>query len=218
MKKKILIVEDDVDISKLIRMNLNIANYETKEALDGLEALKMIEDEKFDLIILDVMLPHVDGFTIMEKIKHRELPVIFLTAKNSVLDKVSGLKLGADDYMVKPFEAIELLARIEAIFRRYGKNDDVLSFKDIEVFLNERIVKKDQKVIELSPKEYELLCLLIQNKNIALSREQILERVWDISYYGGTRTVDMHIKALRQKLNITAYIKTIYKIGYRLED
>ncbi|QZY54112.1 response regulator transcription factor [Crassaminicella profunda] len=218
MKKKILIVEDDLAIAKLIEINLNIANYETKKVMDGLKALEIIDEENFDLIILDVMLPQADGFEVMEKIKHRNIPVIFLTAKKSVFDKVNGLKLGAEDYMVKPFEAIELLARIEVVLRRYGKNEKVLNFKDIKVYLEERIVKNDGNTVELSPKEYELLCLLIQNKNIALSREQILGRVWDMSYYGGTRTVDMHIKALRQKLDLGNHIKTIYKIGYRLED
>lgn len=218
LKKKILIVEDDLAIAKLIEINLKIANYETKKVMDGLKALEVIEKENFDLIILDVMLPLVDGFEIMGKIKHKNIPVIFLTAKKSVFDKVNGLKLGAEDYMVKPFEAIELLARIEVVLRRYGKNEKVLSFKDIKIYLEERIVKKSDDTIELSPKEYELLCLLIQNKNRALSREQILGSVWDMSYYGGTRTVDMHIKALRQKLGLSNHIKTIYKIGYRLED
>lgn len=142
MKQKILIVEDDLAISRLIKLNLDIANYDSKEVYDGLEAINIIEKEQFDLILLDVMLPNINGFTIMTKIEHLNIPVIFLTAKNSLFDKVNGLKLGAQDYIVKPFEAMELLARIETVLRRYGKVKDILEFKDIKIYLKERIVKK----------------------------------------------------------------------------
>ncbi|MBW9145771.1 response regulator transcription factor [Clostridium sp. CM028] len=218
MKQKILIVEDDLAISNLIRLNLNIANYETKEVYDGLEAINIIENEPFDLILLDVMLPNADGFTIMDKIRYLDIPVIFLTAKNSVIDKVTGLKLGAEDYIVKPFEALELLARIETVLRRYGKANDALEFKDIKIYLKERIVKKSGKIVDLTLKEFELLCILVQNKNIALTRDILLERVWKYDYFGGTRTVDMHIGSIRKKLDLNDNIKTVYKIGYRLED
>ncbi|GIP22249.1 response regulator transcription factor [Paenibacillus sp. J22TS3] len=218
MNKKILIVEDDVHISKIIKMNLNVVNYETTEVYDGLAALELIEREKFDLILLDVMIPKLDGFALMERIRPYRIPVIFLTAKNSVYDKVDGLRLGADDYMVKPFEAIELLARIETVLRRYGKEERVMAFQTLLVDLDKREVTKQGEVVELTPKEYDLLVVLLKNKNIALSREQFIDKVWSGDYYGETRTVDMHIKSLRKKLELQDHIKTIYKLGYRLED
>lgn len=218
MGKKILIVEDDVHISKIIKMNLNIVSYETVEVYDGEAALEQVQREKFDLILLDVMIPKLDGFELMKRIKPYNIPVIFLTAKNSVYDKVDGLKLGADDYMVKPFEAIELLARIETVLRRYAKEEQVIAFQDLLVNLDKREVTKQGKVVELTPKEYDLLVVLLKNKNIALSREQFLDKVWGGDYYGETRTVDMHIKSLRKKLELQDHIKTIYKLGYRLED
>lgn len=218
MNKKILIVEDDIHISKIIKMNLNIVSYETTEVYDGLAALELVKKEKFDLILLDVMIPKLDGFALMERIRPYRIPVIFLTAKNSVYDKVDGLRLGADDYMVKPFEAIELLARIETVLRRYGKEEQVMAFQTLLVDLDKREVTKQGEVVELTPKEYELLVVLLKNKNIALSREQFIDKVWGGDYYGETRTVDMHIKSLRKKLELQDHIKTIYKLGYRLED
>lgn len=218
MSKKILIVEDDVHISKIIKMNLNIVSYETMEVYDGEAALELVQREKFDLILLDVMIPKLDGFELMKRIKPYHIPVIFLTAKNSVYDKVDGLKLGADDYMVKPFEAIELLARIETVLRRYEKEEPVMAFQKLLVNLDKREVTKQGNVVELTPKEYDLLVVLMKNKNIALSREQFLDKVWGGDYYGETRTVDMHIKSLRKKLELLDHIKTIYKLGYRLED
>ncbi len=217
MNKKILIVEDDKSISNLIKLQLNIASYETEQVYDGLQSVKIIENGNFDLILLDIMLPGIDGFAIMEKIRCLNIPVIFLTAKDSVVDKVSGLKLGAEDYIVKPFEAIELLARIETVLRRYGKTEDVLSFKNIKIYIKERIVKKDDIIVDLTYKEFDLLCLLVRNKNVALTREMLLEKIWDYGFMGGTRTVDMHIGSIRKKLNLNDNIKTVYKIGYRLE-
>lgn len=218
MSKKILIVEDDVHISKIIKMNLNVVSYETMEVYDGEAALELVQQEKFDLILLDVMIPKLDGFALMERIRPYGIPVIFLTAKNSVYDKVEGLKLGADDYMIKPFEAIELLARIETVLRRYGKEEQVMAFQSLLVDLDKREVTKQGEVVELTPKEYDLLVILLKNKNIALSREQFIDKVWGGDYYGETRTVDMHIKSLRKKLELQDNIKTIYKLGYRLED
>ncbi|GIO85591.1 DNA-binding response regulator [Paenibacillus faecis] len=218
MSKKILIVEDDVHISKIIKMNLNIVSYETMAVYDGEAALELVQQEKFDLILLDVMIPKLDGFELMKRIKPYNIPVIFLTAKNSVYDKVDGLKLGADDYMVKPFEAIELLARIETVLRRYDKEEQVMAFQTLLVDLDKREVTKKGEVVELTPKEYDLLVVLLKNKNIALSREQFIDKVWGAEYYGETRTVDMHIKSLRKKLELQDHIKTIYKLGYRLED
>ncbi|MDQ0088951.1 DNA-binding response OmpR family regulator [Paenibacillus anaericanus] len=218
MQKKILIVEDDIHISKIIKMNLNIVNYATTEVYDGLAALEVLKQEKFDLILLDVMIPLLDGFALMEKIQPYRIPVIFLTAKNSVYDKVNGLKLGADDYMVKPFEGIELLARIETVLRRYGKEERVMRFQNIQIDLDKREVTQQGEPVELTPKEYELIVVLLKNKNIALSREQFIDKVWGGDYYGETRTVDMHIKSVRKKLQLQDHIKTIYKVGYRLED
>lgn len=218
MSKKILIVEDDEAISNLININLNMVGYESKQEFDGLQALDTIKKENFDLIIMDIMLPGMDGFKIMEEIKDLNIPVIFLTAKNSVIDKVKGLKLGAEDYMVKPFETVELIARIEVVLRRYGKAEDYIEFKDLKIYEEERIVTKCDKKIELTLKEFELLLLLIKNKNIALSRDQILEQVWGYEYFGETRTVDTHVQRIRKKLGLIDNIRTVYKIGYRLED
>lgn len=218
MKKKILIVEDDLHISQIIKMNLHLVDYETTEVYDGVAALEAVKQETFDLILLDVMIPQMDGFTLMKKIQPFGIPVIFLTAKNSVHDIVNGLKLGADDYMVKPFEGIELLARVETVLRRYGKEETVIAFQHIQVDLDKREVSIQDNPIELTPKEYDLLVMLLKNKNIALSREQFIENIWGSDYYGDTRTVDMHIKSVRKKLRLQDYIKTIYKIGYRLED
>lgn len=219
MSRRILIVEDDVHISKIIKMNLSLAGYEAVEIGDGAAAFsELSRGSRFDLILLDAMLPGLDGFELMDRIKPLGIPVIFLTARNSVVDKVNGLKLGADDYMVKPFESIELLARIETVLRRYGKTDSALSFKDVKVFPERREATMSGASVELTPKEFDLLVVLIKNKNIALSREQFLDKVWGADYYGETRTVDMHIKSLRKKLDWHEQIKTVYKIGYRLED
>ncbi|MCD2347906.1 response regulator transcription factor [Clostridium guangxiense] len=215
---KILIVEDDISISDLIKLNLNMANYESRQAYDGEDALKLVESEKFDLILLDVMLPKVDGFTLFEKIKKLNIPTIFLTAKVSVADRVYGLKLGADDYITKPFEGIELLARIENALRHYNKKKNIFLYKNIEINVDERKVKIDNKDVELTLKEFELLLFLVENKNSVLTREKILERVWNYDYYGETRTVDNHIQRIRKKLNLKNEIKTIFGLGYRLVD
>lgn len=218
LNKKILIVEDDINISNIIKMNLNIVNYETAEVYDGRDALQLIQREKFDLILLDVMIPGMDGFELMKKIAPMQIPVIFLTAKNSVIDKVNGLKLGAEDYIVKPFESLELLARIETVLRRFGRGDSLLVFQEVRIDLDKREVKLRNDAVDLTVKEFELLVVLLKNKNIALSREQLLDKVWGMAYYGETRTVDMHIKSIRKKLDLYEHIKTVYKIGYRLED
>lgn len=218
MSQKILIVEDDINISNIIKMNLNLVNYETTEVYDGQTAWDRIQREKFDLVLLDVMIPGIDGFELMEKIRPLHIPVIFLTAKNAVTDKVHGLKLGAEDYIVKPFEALELLARIETVLRRFGREETVITLGDLQVLLDKREVRVQGNPVELTMKEFDLLVVLLKNKNIALSREQLLDKVWGIDFYGETRTVDMHIKALRKKLGLHDRIITVYKIGYRLED
>lgn len=215
---KILIVEDDAAISNLIKLNLNMAKYESEQAYDGEEALNLIKNESFNLILLDVMLPKIDGFTVFEKIKKLGIPTIFLTAKTSVTDKVYGLNLGADDYITKPFEGIELLARIENALRHYNKGSKIISYKNVEINVDGRIVKLNGKDVELTSKEFELLLFLVENKNNVLTREKLLENIWGYDYYGETRTVDNHIQRIRKKLELKNEIKTIFGLGYRLEE
>ena len=215
---KILVVEDEAPIRDLISINLQLVGYEVFTVEDGIMAEELLEKQRVDLILLDVMIPGIDGFSLIEKIKKHNTPVIFVTAKESVLDRVKGLRLGADDYIIKPFETMELLARIEVVLRRYNKNDNHIKFKNIEVDTKQRIVKLNNEEIYLTIKEYELLILLLKNKNIALSREQILEKVWGFEYGGETRTVDIHIQRIREKLDLKNNIKTVFKVGYRLEE
>ena len=215
---KILVVEDEAPIRDLISINLQLVGYEVFTAEDGIMAEEFLEKQRVDLILLDVMIPGIDGFSLIEKIKKHNTPVIFVTAKESVLDRVKGLRLGADDYIIKPFETMELLARIEVVLRRYNKNDNHIKFKNIEVDTKQRIVKLNNEEIYLTIKEYELLILLLKNKNIALSREQILEKVWVFEYGGENRTVDIHIQRIREKLDLKNNIKTVFKVGYRLEE
>ena len=214
---KILVVEDEVAIRDLICINLELVGYEVSTAEDGLEAKSFLEKNKVDLILLDVMIPGIDGFSLIEQIKKYNIPIIFVTAKESVLDRVKGLRLGAEDYIVKPFETVELLARIEVILRRYNKSSNIIKFKNIEVDTNTRIVKVNNKEVYLTAKEYDLLILFLRNKNMALSREQILDKVWGFEYAGETRTVDIHVNRIREKLDLKDNIKTVFKIGYRLE-
>lgn len=218
MKLHILIIEDDEAISNLIKINLSMAGYGSRQVFDGLDAFNLLKEESFDLILMDIMLPGMDGFELMERIKDLNIPVIFLTAKNGLADKVTGLTSGAEDYIVKPFETVELLARIEIVLRRYSKNNNCIEFKDLKIYEEERIVKKEDETIDLTLKEFELTLMLVKNKNIALSREYLLEKIWGYEYMGETRTIDTHIQKIRKKLDIGDYIKTVYKIGYRLEE
>ncbi|MCC9296148.1 response regulator transcription factor [Clostridium sp. WLY-B-L2] len=215
---KILIVEDEVPISNLIKLNLTLANYECKQCYDGQEALNILKNESFDLILLDVMLPKIDGFTLYKKIKPLGLPAIFLTARTSVGDRVSGLKMGADDYIIKPFEGVELIARIENVLRHYNKNYKILKCRNLEINLEERTVKENGKLIDLTLKEFELLAFLMQNKNKVLTRERLIEKVWGYDYIGETRTIDNHIQKLRKKLAMRDSIKTVFGLGYRMEE
>ena len=219
MKINILIVEDDEAISNLIKINLNMAGYESTQIFDGLEALNLIKEKSFDLILMDIMLPGMDGFEVIKKIRNLNLPVIFLTAKNGLADKVTGLKSGAEDYIVKPFETVELLARIEVVLRRYSKNNNCIEFKNLKIYEEERIIKKDDKTIDLTLKEFELIVILVKNKNMALSREYLLEKIWGYEYVGETRTVDVHIRYLRKKIEVDdknpKFIETIRGVGYR---
>ncbi len=214
---KILIVEDEAPISNLISMSLEKAGYQCECVFDGMEAADRLEEEHYDLVLLDIMLPKVDGYELMEYIHPMGIPVIFLTAKSNVEDTVKGLEMGAEDYLTKPFEIVELLARVEVVLRRYDKNEQYLRVGDVEVNTRSRTVKKDKKLVRLTNKEYELLLMFIKNKNIALFRDVIYERIWEKDYTGESRTVDLHVQRLKRKLGWEEKIKTIYKIGYRLE-
>ena len=215
---KILIVEDDQTISKLIAASLSISGYESVPCFDGNEAVHMVRNEEFDLILLDIMLPGLDGFQVMEKIRETGTPVIFLTAMGDVSDRVKGLKSGAEDYIVKPFEPLELLARIEIVLRRFNREQKNLSFRDITVNMEERSVRRGIEIIDLTPKEYDLLVLFLKHQNVALSRDKILMDVWECSANIETRTVDNHVQRLRKKLGLEDCLKTVFKVGYRLEN
>ena len=215
---KILIVEDELPISTLIRMNLMEAGYECTCVYDGQQAADIIEKVNFDLILLDIMLPKINGFELLEYIKSYETPTIFLTAKSDIRDKVAGLRAGAEDYITKPFDIAELLARVETVLRRYNKAETVISFGNIIIDTQARIIKKNGENINLTIKEYDLLLLFLRNKGRALQRQQIYSAVWEEEYMGDSRTVDLHVQRIRKKLNLESKIVPVYKIGYRLED
>lgn len=214
---KVLIVEDDRAISDLIRLNLNLVGHTCIQAFDSDEAKALVNSDLVDLILLDVMIPRVDGFTLLEQRAFGNTPTILVTAKALLADRVQGLRLGADDYIVKPFETVELLARVDAVLRRTQKNDTDFMIQDTVISLKEHTASVEGKEVELTNREFELLTVLLQNRNIALSREQLLDLAWGYDYYGDTRTVDVHIVKLRKKLHLEAVIKTVYKLGYRLE-
>lgn len=214
---KILIVEDEAAIADLIAMHLSIAGYQSAHVDHGDQVWEAIHREQPDLVLLDVMLPGQDGFSIMERIRTLPVPVIFLTAKDDILDKVKGLKLGADDYIVKPFHSLELLGRIEAVLRRTSSHSDTVEIGEVTVHLEEHTVCRDGVPVELTAKEFVLLETLWKNRNIALSRDRLIELVWGYDFMGDTRTVDVHIQRLRSKLGLAAHIRTIHRIGYRLE-
>ena len=215
---KILIVEDDESIANLIKISLAAEGYECICAFDGKAGADFIENNSFDLILLDIMLPEIDGYELLEYIKPMGTPVIFLTAKGGVNDRIKGLKLGADDYIVKPFQVGELLARVEALLRRCRKVNGKLVFADVEIDMDSRTVSKGGEAVELTVKEFDLLVELIRNKNVALYRDRLYEKVWGGTYMGDTRTLDSHIQRLRRKLGWDNYIKTVFRIGYRLEE
>lgn len=212
----ILIVEDENSINNLIAMNLTLVGHTSDQAFTGNEALEYIKHSTYALVLLDVMLPGIDGFSLIHDIPENT-PVIFLTALGNLSDRVKGLNLGADDYIVKPFETLELLARIEASLRRTSRSQPVFSLDETVINLTSRVATVNGSEIELTLREFELLEVLIKNKNIALSREKLLKMAWEYDYYGETRTVDVHIQKLRKKLNWDDRIKTVYKMGYRLE-
>lgn len=216
---KILIVEDEEPIAKMIAMNLKVAGYEPTIFQDGQEACEALkEHHDYGLALLDVMLPGMDGFTLLPEVRQYDIPVIFLTARDDLSSKISGLTGGAEDYIVKPFEVLELLVRIEKVLARSGGGVQKVTFLDMEINFEEHSVRKNGQEIPLKPMEFDLLAVLVKNKNIAISREKLLHLVWGVDFMGETRTVDVHIGQLRKKLGLSETIKTISKIGYRLED
>ena len=178
----------------------------------------MIENKRFDLILLDIMLPKISGFELIEYINSFDIPVIFITAKSDITSRVKGLNLGADDYITKPFDISELQARVDAVLRRYSKSSANIYVNNIHINTESRIVTKDGVPVDLTLKEYEILLMFIKNKNIALYREMIYEKVWDEPYMGDTRTVDLHIQRLRKKLDLKDNIQSVYKVGYRFVE
>ncbi len=215
---KILIVEDEKPISDLIRLNLTKAGYECTTAYDGQVAADLLEDHIYDLILLDIMLPGINGYELMEYIRPMGIPVIFITAKNSLDDRMKGLTSGAEDYLVKPFEVVELLARINIVLRRYNKTETELHFKDLDIDVENRTVTRDGNAIELTPKEFDLLTMFVRNLNITLYRERLYESVWEAEWMGDTRTLDLHVQRLRRKLGLKENLKSVYNMGYRLVE
>lgn len=213
---RILVVEDDVNIAKMIQATVYLGGYEAEICHDGEEGLEKMEQGNFDLILLDVMLPGMDGFEIIKK-RTVDTPVIFITAKQDVNDKVTGLKLGAEDYIVKPFEAMELLARIEVVLRRYNKENHVLTYGDIEVDKAVHCCKLRGETVSLTPKEFELLVFFMEHQDVAISRAQLLLNIWGYEFEGESRTVDIHIQQIRKKLGLKDNLVTIPKLGYRLD-
>lgn len=214
---RILIVEDERAIANLIRLSLSKAGYACTCAFDGAQAADLLEHGRYDLVLLDVMLPEIDGFTLMEYIRPMEIPVIFLTAKNAVADRVRGLRAGAEDYIVKPFEVVELLARVDVVLRRYQKNEAVLHVGGLDIDTYAMQVRRGEEVIGLTKKEYDLLLLFAQNPRRALYRETIYERVWGEEYQYGSKTVDLHVQRLRKKVGWEDRLQAVNKVGYRLE-
>lgn len=211
----ILIVEDEIPINELIKRSLQAVGHRCISVMDGKAALDEMNKHEMDLVVLDIMLPEIDGYEVFRQI--RGTPTIFLTAKGSLTDKVKGLTLGADDYLVKPFEMLELLARVDAVLRRTKKTNKTFELDGVRIDFESRQLFLHNYPVDFTPKEFDLLEVLINNRNIALSREKLLELAWGYDYVGDTRTVDVHIQKLRKKLEMESRIKTVYKMGYRLE-
>ena len=217
MQKTILIADDEPNIVISLEFLMKREGFQVEVAADGAAALDAISRRQPDLILLDIMLPKVDGYELLEYLKPMGTPAIFITAKGAVPDRVKGLQLGADDYIVKPFEIVELKARVEAVLRRYNLGEKTLMACDLEINTESRMVSKNGEPVELTLKEYELLVMLVRNRGMALFRETLFERIWGSSFMGETRTLDLHIQRLRKKLGWEDKIKTVYKVGYRLD-
>ena len=222
---KILIADDDRNIVELLRLYIEKEGYSTVITYDGKQAISAFKNENPDLVVLDVMMPEADGWQVCKEIrKTSDIPIIMLTAKGETFDKVLGLELGADDYMVKPFEMKELIARIKAVLRRYDAkektSDDEITYENISVNLANYELKLNGNIIEIPPKELELLHFLASNPNRVFTREQLLEEVWGFDYFGDSRTVDVHIKRLREKIEDVKgnwTLKTVWGVGYKIE-
>ena len=213
---RILIVEDEATISRLIEVSLKRAGYDCTVANDGVTAADLIEANDYDLALLDIMLPGLDGYDLLEYLRPMGTPVIFITAKSSVKDRVRGLSLGADDYLIKPFEVEELIARVEAVLRRTGRGGQTLSAFAVTMDLAERRVTRAGQDVDLTPREFALLEQLMRNRGAALYRDVLYERVWG-GEMADTRTLDLHIQRLRKKLDWHDKIETVYRVGYRLK-
>ena len=214
---QILVVEDEKPISELLRLSLTKAGYGCVCAYDGVEAADRIEKEIFDLILLDVMLPGISGFELMDYIRFTGTPVIFITAKTAVSDRVKGLRMGAEDYIVKPFEILELLARVEGVLRRHGKLETVIRVGGLEINTLSMTVTRDGTEIPLTRKEYEILLLFARNPGIVLYKSTIYERIWGSEYPDSTRTVELHVQRMKKKVGWNDRIKPVFAMGYRLE-
>lgn len=214
----ILVVDDEYPIANLIKETLENAGYTCECAYDGESAANAVENKVYDLVLLDVMLPKINGFELIEYIRQYNVPVIFLTARTDVRDRVKGLRLGAEDYIIKPFDTMELLARVEVVLRRFEKYSEIINVLDLQIETASRRVTKAGVPVELTYKEFELLLLLVKNKNIALYREIIYEKVWNDPFTEDTRTVDLHINRIRKKLGLEKHIQTVFKVGYRFVE
>lgn len=211
---RILIVEDEYPIVDLISIALSNIGYEVDYALEGEKGANLMEKGLYDLVLLDIMLPKYDGYELLQYAKSMEIPVIFITAKGQIKDRIKGLDMGADDYIVKPFEIDELIARVNSVIRRCHKK---ISIQDLEIDFSKRMITKQGKEIKLTPKEFDLFIYLYENQGKVLKREMILERVWEGEIEFETRTLDLHIQRIRKKLGLKEEIKTIYKVGYLFE-
>lgn len=211
----ILIVEDEYSISELMKRNLNLTGHTCDQAFDGLKAKELYQENSYDLILLDIMLPEISGFDLLPYFS--DTPVIFITARDNLSDKLKGLTSGAEDYIVKPFDILEMLARVQIVLRRNQRIGNIFSLNGVTIDFGEHTVQRDGMLLDLTPQEFTLLEILVENRNLAISREKLLELAWGYSYGGTTRTVDVHIQKLRKKLGWEEHIKTVYKMGYRLE-
>ena len=219
MANRILIVEDDRAISDGIAVNLQYAGYEFTVFDDGAEAAAYLAgDRSFDLALLDIMLPGMDGFALFDVMKVCNIPVIYMTAKTDSASEIKGLRDGAEDYIVKPFEVLTLLVRIEKVLERTGKLNRVIRYRDLTVDTENRTVMRMGGEITLKPLEFDVFVMLLRCKNRTVPRERLLNEIWGIDFFGGTRTVDVHISNLRKKLDLSEHIRSIPKVGYRLED
>jgi DNA-binding response OmpR family regulator len=223
MEEKVLVVDDEKSIADVIKYAFKREGYCVEVAYDGEDALNKIATFKPHVVILDIMMPKMNGFEVCRKLENRDdIGIVMLTAKDDIVDKVLGLELGADDYIVKPFDIREMLARVKSLIRRLNKNVkepkyDEIQIKNLRIILNQRKVLIDAEELELTPKEFDLLVLLLSNLNRVYTREELLDLIWGMEYFGGTRTVDIHIQRLRKKLNepYQDIIQTVYRVGYK---